>query len=97
LADFGGRLSAHSSLTRHIFAIKTVPVQVLVDSEAGRSTVCTGHEESKQLHRDCAFSGAGRAASGVTAPASISGVTGTFATATRDDGSKQLTYDGAPL
>jgi predicted lipoprotein with Yx(FWY)xxD motif len=35
--------------------------------------------------------------SGVTAPSSLAGFSGTFGTAHRADGTTQLTYDGAPL
>ena len=90
----------NSSLTTATSSlIKTVPVQILTDSK-GRTLYVYGPDTKNQSNctGDCAsFWPPAELASGVTASASISGVTGTFATATRDDGSKQLTYDGAPL
>jgi predicted lipoprotein with Yx(FWY)xxD motif len=90
----------NSSLTTATSSlIKTGPVQILVDG-AGRTLYVYGPDTKNKSTciADCAaFWPPAELAPDVTVSASISGVTGTFATATRDDGSNQLTYDGAPL
>jgi len=78
---------------------KTAPAQILVDArgmtlylyspDKRNTSVCTG---------ECAqFWPPALLPPGQTAPTSMSGIAGTFGVAPHSGGTRQLTYDGAPL
>jgi len=79
--------------------VKTSPAQILVNGQGMTLYLYTPDKKNQSTCTgDCAkFWPPAIVPAGSTVPASISGIAGTFGTATRADGSKQLTYDGAPL
>jgi predicted lipoprotein with Yx(FWY)xxD motif len=79
--------------------VKTSPAQILVNGQGMTLYLYTPDKKNQSTCTgDCAkFWPPAIVPTGTTVPASISGIAGAFGTATRADGSKQLTYDGAPL
>src|SRR5262249_18334152 len=105
---FGGSLSANAGNNSVRTAalptlVKSPPASVLANAQGMTLYVFA---EDKKNTSNCydttAFKCAtlwppATVAKGTTVPKTISGIPGTFGTATRKDGSLQLTYDGAPL
>lgn len=79
--------------------VKTSPGQVLVNSAGMTLYLYTPDKKNQSTCTgDCAkFWPPVIVPTGTAVPASMTGVPGVFATATRTDGTTQLTYDGAPL
>ena len=79
--------------------VKTSPAQILVTGQGMTLYLYTPDKKNQSTCTgDCAkFWPPLLLPAGTVAPASMTGVPGVFGAATRTDGSKQLTYDGAPL
>jgi predicted lipoprotein with Yx(FWY)xxD motif len=78
--------------------VKTVSAHLLVNSK-GRTlyTFAADAKNKSNCSGQCAKFWPPLLTKSTTAPKKISGIKGTFGVITRSDGTRQLTYDGAPL
>ncbi len=96
-------LSLAGAMTRQAQAapalVKTASAQMLVDAKGMTLYMFTEDKHGKSMCTGaCAqYWPPALVAKGASIPASISGISGTFGSIMRSDGSHQLTYDGAPL
>ncbi|MGH2347233.1 MAG: hypothetical protein ACRDG4_18555 [Chloroflexota bacterium] len=79
--------------------VMTAPGQILVNAQGMTLYLYTPDKKNQSnCTGDCAnFWPPVIVPAGSTVPTAMTGIAGTFGTATRTDGTKQLTYDGAPL
>jgi predicted lipoprotein with Yx(FWY)xxD motif len=79
--------------------VKTTVGHILVTPKGKTLYVFAADSKNKSTcYGSCAkFWPPRHVAAGSTPPAKISGIPGTFGVITRTDGTRQLTYDGAPL
>ena len=100
LAAVSGGVAAGAQLARNSAAVvKTAPARVLTNAQGMTLYVFAVDKKNKSsCYGDCAkFWPAATVSGGSTVPSTIAGVPGTFGAFRRTDGSRQLTYDGAPL